>query len=93
MYWSKIAHHWGQGQRAPHLCSHPLDLLQDVFGLELGEPHDGAAGLDGFDDFGACVASEGEAGGGGVDLHGPPQRLLRACCHAAHHSSNTEVRK
>ena len=69
--------------------------ILDIFGLadleqaandlgvgEAGVAEDGAAGLDGFDDFVGGVAGEGEAGGGGVDFHGSAEGLLRAACHA-----------
>ena len=49
---------------------------------EAGVAEDGAAGLDGFDNFIGGVAGEGEAGGGGVDFHGAAEGLLRAGCHA-----------
>ena len=45
-------------------------------------PQDCTAGLEGFDDLVGGVASEGEARGGGVDLHCSPQGLLRAGGHA-----------
>ena len=61
------------------------DLQKAAYDLGVGEAgvaEDGAAGLDGFDDFIGGVAGEGEAGGGGVDFHGAAEGLLRAACHA-----------
>ena len=60
-----------------------LEKAADDLGVgEAGVAEDGAAGLDGFDDFVGCVAGEGEAGGGGIDFHGSAEGLLRAACHA-----------
>ena len=60
-----------------------LEEAADDLGVgEAGVAEDGAAGLDGFDDFVGGVAGEGEAGGGGVDFHGAAEGLLRAACHA-----------
>lgn len=49
---------------------------------EAGVAEDGAAGLEGLDDFVGGVAGEGEARGGGVDFHGAAEGLLGAGCHA-----------
>ena len=49
---------------------------------EAGVAEDGAAGLDGFDNFVGGVTGEGEAGGGGVDFHCAAEGLLRAGGHA-----------
>ena len=49
---------------------------------EAGVAEDGAAGLDWFDYFIGGVAGEGEAGGGGVDLHCAAEGLLCAGGHA-----------
>lgn len=49
---------------------------------EAGVAQDGAAGLQGLDDFVGHVAGEGEAGGGGVDFHGAAEGLLGARGHA-----------
>ena len=49
---------------------------------EAGVAEDGAAGLDGFDDFIGGVAGESEAGGCGVDFHGAAEGLLGAGGHA-----------
>ena len=60
-----------------------LEKAADDLGVrEAGVAEDGAAGLDGFDDFVGCVAGEGEAGGGGIDFHGSAEGLLRAARHA-----------
>ena len=61
------------------------DLQQaanDLGVREAGVAEDSATGLDGFDDFVGGVAGEGEAGGGGVDLHGAAEGLLGAGGHA-----------
>lgn len=46
-------------------------------------PDDGAARLDGLNDLRGGVAGQRKAGGGGVDLHGAAQSLLRPRRHAA----------
>lgn len=61
------------------------DLHEAVDDLGVGETgvaENGAAGLEGLDDFIGLVAREGEAGGGGVDFHGAPEGLLGAGSHA-----------
>jgi len=62
----------GNLQQAPH----------DLGVREAGVAQDGAAGLQGLDDFVGHVAGEGEAGGGGVDFHGAAEGLLGARGHA-----------
>ena len=60
-----------------------LEETADDLGVgEAGVAEDGAAGLDGFDDFVGCVAGEGEAGGGGIYFHGAAESLLRSARHA-----------
>ncbi len=49
---------------------------------QAGVAQDGAARLQGLDDFIGHVAGEGEAGGGAVDFHGAAQGLLGARGHA-----------
>lgn len=58
-----------------------LQALQDLGVAQLAVPQDGATRLDGLDDLVAHVARERETGRVGVDLHGSPQRLLRAGRH------------
>ena len=61
------------------------DLHEPVHDLGVGEAsvaEDGAAGLEGLDDLVGGVAGEGEAGCGGVDLHGAAEGLLGAGGHA-----------
>lgn len=58
------------------------EAREDLRVCEAGVAEDGAAGLEGLDDLVGGVAGEGEAGGGGVDLHGAPEGLLGAGCHA-----------
>lgn len=57
--------------------------LQDLLVGELGVAHDRASRLDGLDDLGGGVAGEREPRRVAVNLHCPPQRLLRARRHAA----------
>ena len=60
-----------------------LHQAADDLGVcEAGVTEDGAAGLDGFDDFVGGVAGEGEAGGGGIDFHCSSESLLRPARHA-----------
>ncbi len=59
------------------------ESLQDLLVAESRVSQDGAARLDGLDDFGGVVARQGEAGGARVQFHGSAQRLLRAGGHAA----------
>ena len=60
-----------------------LQEATDDLGVgEAGVAEDGAAGLEGLDDFVGGVAGEGEACGAGVDFHCAPEGLLRAGCHA-----------
>lgn len=60
-----------------------LEEAGDDLGVgEAGVAEDGAAGLEGFDDFVGGVAGECEAGGGGVDFHCASEGLLGAGGHA-----------
>lgn len=69
--------------------SHPQPVSQQTANKAIiqsppcpAAPDDGAAALYGLDDFGRLVASQREACGGGVDLHGATQCLLRTRSHA-----------